>query len=60
MSIFRMSPIDFAPFHRQCFLVETRAAADVAAHLHVGQKAHFDRPHALAVAALAAPACGVE
>ena len=46
--------------HRQRLGIEARAAAGVARHLYVGQEAHLDALDALALAALAAPARGVE
>ena len=49
-----------APGDRQRFGVEAPAVADVAQHLHVRQEAHLDGLHALALAALAAPARRVE
>ncbi len=49
-----------APAHRQRLGVEALAVADVARHLHVGQEAHLDRPHALPFAARAAALAGVE
>ena len=49
-----------AHLHGERLGVEARAVADLADHLHVGQEAHLDRLHALAVAAVAAPARGVE
>ena len=40
--------------------IEAPAAADVAQHLHVGQEAHLDALHSLALAGLAAAAGGIE
>jgi hypothetical protein len=49
-----------APAHRQRLGVEAGSAAHVAVHLHVGQEAHLDLLHPLALARLAAAAGGVE
>ena len=49
-----------APCHSQRLGVEARAVADLARHLHVGQKAHADGAHALAFARRAAAFAGVE
>ena len=46
--------------HRERLRVEARAAAGVAGHFHVGQKAHLDPPHALAFAHFTASAGSIE
>src|SRR6187397_255287 len=46
--------------HSQRFRVKARAVAHFAQYFDVGQEAHFDALDALAFAALAAPALGVE
>mmetsp|Transcript_21568 Transcript_21568/g.83913 ORF Transcript_21568/g.83913 Transcript_21568/m.83913 type:complete len:326 (+) Transcript_21568:1061-2038(+) len=49
-----------APAHAQGLGVEALAVALVAGHLHIGQEAHLDGLHALALAARAAALAGVE
>ncbi|CAK9134584.1 unnamed protein product, partial [Ilex paraguariensis] len=49
-----------APGDGQGLGVEARAVADLAGHLHVGQEAHLDGAHALALAGRAAAFAGVE
>src|SRR5260221_8032834 len=49
-----------AHLHRERLGVEARAVAHLARDLHVREEAHLDGLHALAVAAVAAPAGGIE
>ena len=49
-----------APTHCQRFGIEALAVAGVAGHFHVGQEAHLDRAHALALAIRAPALAGVE
>ena len=49
-----------AESYRQGIPVVASPAADVAGHVHVRQKVHFDREHAVPFARLAAPALDVE
>ncbi len=45
-----------AQLDRERLRIESRAIADFAGNLHIGQEAHLDGLHALAVAAVAAAA----
>ena len=47
-------------FHRERLVVVAVAAADLAQHVNVGQKVHFDPPLAFSLAGFAAPARNVE